>query len=205
MKHPPDKLRFWHAACRLRSAKVLRDCLIAPVNAQDRVTQRLPEPPYSSNQSGPRDRRPHPGRPSLISSPHRDSQPTPRFQHRCCPRLAYKAEIDDPLRFRKSRYEASISGLTPRKYASGEVDRSGGISKCGNGALRTLLIEASVTMLTRSGKWSRLKAWGVRLAQGNGFKIASTVVARKLAVIMHRMWVDGSDFAYGDVPAGQAA
>ena len=63
--------------------------------------------------------------------------------------LTFQAEIDDPLRFRKSRDVGVHIGLTPRQYASGEVDRSGGISKCGNGALRSLLFEASVTMLTR--------------------------------------------------------
>ena len=119
--------------------------------------------------------------------------------------LTYQAEIDDPLRFRKSRDVGVHIGLTPRRYASGEVDRTGGISKCGNGALRTLLFEASVTMLTRSVKWSRLKAWGVRLVQRNGFKAASTAMARKLAVIMHRMWVDETNFAYGDMPATQVA
>jgi transposase len=119
--------------------------------------------------------------------------------------LSFKAEIDDPLRFKKSRDVGVHIGLTPRRYASGEVDRSGAISKCGNGALRTLLFEASVTMLTRSGRWSRLKAWAVRLAQRSGFKVASTALARKLAVVMHRMWIDGTDFAYGDVPAPQAA
>src|SRR5262249_55669631 len=77
--------------------------------------------------------------------------------------LTFKAEVDDPSRFKKSRDVGVHLGLTPKRYASGEVDRSGGISKCGNGALRTLLFEASVTMLTRSGRWSRLKAWGVRL------------------------------------------
>jgi transposase len=119
--------------------------------------------------------------------------------------LTYQAEIDDPLRFRKSRDVGVHIGLTPRRYASGEVDRSGGISRCGSGALRTLLFEASVTMLTRSGKWSRLKAWGVRLAQRNGFKPAATAMARKLAVVMHRMWVDETNFAYGDMPVAQAA
>jgi transposase len=119
--------------------------------------------------------------------------------------LTYQAEIDDPLRFRKSRDVGVHVGLTPRRYASGEVDRSGAISKCGNGALRTLLFEASVTMLTRSGKWSRLKAWGVRLAQRNGFKPAATAMARKLAVVMHRMWVDETNFAYGEAPTAQAA
>jgi transposase len=119
--------------------------------------------------------------------------------------LTFQAEIDDPLRFKKSRDVGVHVGLTPRRYASGEIDRSGGISKCGNSALRSLLFEASVTMLTRSGKWSRLKSWGVRLAQRNGFKAASTAVARKLAVVMHRMWVDETDFAYGEMPAAQAA
>jgi transposase len=119
--------------------------------------------------------------------------------------LTFQAEIEDPLRFRKSRDVGVHVGLTPRRFSSGEVDRSGGISKCGNGALRTLLFEASVTMLARSGRWSRLKAWGVRLAQRSSFKVASTAVARKLAVIMHRMWVDETNFAYGDVPAAQVA
>lgn len=119
--------------------------------------------------------------------------------------LAFRAEIDDPARFRHSRDVGVHLGLTPRKYASGEVDLSGRISKCGNGALRSLLFDASVVMLTRSKKWSRLKAWGVGLAQRSGFKAAATAVARKLAIIMHRMWVDETNFAYGDVPAALAA
>ena len=60
-------------------------------------------------------------------------------------------------------------------------------------------------MLTRSGQWSRLKAWGVRLAKRSGFKVASTAMARKLAVIMHRMWVDGTILSTGSMPATQAA
>ncbi|MBK9119752.1 MAG: IS110 family transposase [Phycisphaerales bacterium] len=119
--------------------------------------------------------------------------------------LSFRAEIDDPLRFRKSRDVGVHLGLTPKRYASGETDRSGGISKCGNRALRTLLFEASVTMLTRSNRWSRLKAWGVRLAQRTSFKAASVALARKIAIVMHRMWVDGRDFAYGEPPALQAA
>jgi transposase len=119
--------------------------------------------------------------------------------------LTFRAEIDDPLRFKRSRDVGVHIGLTPRRYASGETDRSGGISKCGNAALRTLLFEASVTMLTRSGKWSRPKAWAVRLAQRNGFKAASVALARKLAIIMHRMWIDGTEFAYGEPPALIAA
>lgn len=119
--------------------------------------------------------------------------------------LAFRAEIDDPSRFRRSRDVGVHLGLTPRKYASGEVDRNGRISKCGNQALRSLLYEAAVIMMTRSKKWSSLKAWGVRLAQRGSFKAAATAVARKLAVIMHRMWVDETDFAYGISPAVVAA
>lgn len=119
--------------------------------------------------------------------------------------LTFRAEIDDPLRFKKSRDVGVHLGLTPKRYASGEADWSGGISKCGNSALRTLLFEASVTLLTRHGQWSRVKAWGVRLVQRSGFKVASTAVARKLAIIMHRMWIDGTDFAYGEPPVAEAA
>src|SRR6202007_472568 len=91
--------------------------------------------------------------------------------------LTFRAEIDDPLRFRKSRDVGGHVGLTPWRHGAGETDRTGCISKCGNAARRTLLFEASVTMLTRSGRWSRLKAWGVRLAQRKGFKIAATAMA----------------------------
>jgi transposase len=118
--------------------------------------------------------------------------------------LAFKAEIDDPTRFRRSRDVGVHLGLTPRRYASGEVDITGRISKCGNRTLRSLLFEAAVTMLTISKKWSRLKAWGVKIAQRSGHKAACTAVARKLAIIMHRMWIDETNFAYGVVPAAAA-
>jgi transposase len=118
--------------------------------------------------------------------------------------LTYKAEIDDPSRFRKSRAVGAHVGLTPRRYASGEVDYTGRISKCGSDTLRSVLYEASLTMLTRSRKWSRLKAWGVKLAQRSGFKVACTAVARKLAVVMHRMWADATEFAYGTAPTAPA-
>ncbi len=119
--------------------------------------------------------------------------------------LAFKAEIDDPARFKRSRDVGVHVGLTPRQYASGEIDRSGGISKCGNSALRTLLFESAVTMLTRSRKWSSLKAWGVKLAQRSSFKTACAGVARKLATIMHRMWVSETNFVFGKEATAQAA
>lgn len=119
--------------------------------------------------------------------------------------LAFKAAIDDPARFRHSREVGVHLGLTPRKYASGEIDRNGGISKCGDTALRTLLFESALTMLMRSKKWSSLKAWGIKIAQRSSFKIACTAVARKLAIIMHRMWVDQTDFVFGKEPTRQGA
>lgn len=111
--------------------------------------------------------------------------------------LSYKAEIDDPARFSKSRDVGVHLGLTPRRYASGEIDRTGGISKCGNRALRVLLFEAAVVLLSRSRKWSRLKHWGIEIARRSSFRTAAAAVARKLAVIMHRMWIDKTEFAYG--------
>jgi transposase len=85
-------------------------------------------------------------------------------------------------------------GLTTRRHASGEVDWSGRISKCGDAMLRMYLFEAAGVLLTRVPKWSALKAWGTGLAKRNGLRKAKVAVARKLAVILHRMWVDGSEF-----------
>lgn len=111
--------------------------------------------------------------------------------------LAYKATIDDPSRFRSSKAVAAHIGLTPRIYQSGEVDRSGNISKCGDKLLRHALYEAANSHLRISRKRSVLKAWGLKLAKRLGNKKALVAVARKLAIIMHRMWVTGSDFQHG--------
>ena len=110
--------------------------------------------------------------------------------------LAFHAAIDDPSRFRRSRSVGAYLGLTPRRYASGEVDWSGRISKCGDQLLRSYLFEAAGVLLTRVAKWSKLKAWGHRLWKRIGFKKAKIAVARKLAVILHRMWRDGTDFIW---------
>ncbi len=110
--------------------------------------------------------------------------------------LAYRAAIDDPRRFKRSRSVGAYVGLTPRRYASGEVDWSGRISKCGDAMLRTYLFEAAGVLLTRVHKWCALKAWGLRLAKRVGFKKAKVAVARKLAVILHRMWIDGTRFQW---------
>jgi transposase len=110
--------------------------------------------------------------------------------------LAYRAVIDDPGRFKKSSSVGAYLGLTPRRYQSGEVDRSGGISKCGDGLMRGYLFEAATVIFSRVRKWSSLKAWGVRLAKRIGAKKAKVAIARKLAVILHRMWIDQTDFRW---------
>ena len=108
--------------------------------------------------------------------------------------LCFKATIDDPTRFSRSRSVGAYIGLTPRRHTSGEIDWSGRISKCGDAMLRMYLFEAAGVLLTRVPKWSALKAWGTRLAKRNGLRKAKVAVARKLAVILHRMWVDGTKF-----------
>jgi transposase len=108
--------------------------------------------------------------------------------------LCFKATIDDPARFKRSRSVGAYIGLTSRRHASGEIDWSGRISKCGDAMLRSYLFEAAGVLLTRVPKWSALKAWGMRLAKRNGLRKAKVAVARKLAVILHRMWIEGTEF-----------
>ena len=108
--------------------------------------------------------------------------------------LCFKATVDDPTRFKRSRSVGAYVGLTTRRHASGEVDWSGRISKCGDRMLRMYLFEAAGVLMTRVPKWSALKAWGTRLAKRNGLRKAKVAVARKLAVILHRMWIDGTEF-----------
>ena len=107
--------------------------------------------------------------------------------------LAFKATIDDPTRFARSRSVGAYVGLTSRRHASGEVDWTGRISKCGDAMLRSYLFEAAGVLLTRVPKWSAVKA-EQRLAKRNGLRKAKVAVARKLAVILHRMWIDGTEF-----------
>jgi transposase len=110
--------------------------------------------------------------------------------------LAFHSAIDEPSRFRRSRSVGAYIGLTPRRHASGEVDWTGRISKCGDRMLRTYLFEAAGVLLTRVPRWCALKAWGHRLWKRIGFKKAKIAVARKLAVMLHRMWRDGTDFIW---------
>ena len=115
--------------------------------------------------------------------------------------LAFHTAVDEPTRFRRSRSVGAYIGLTPRRYASGEVDWSGRISKCGDRMLRSYLFEAAGVLLTRVPQWCKLKAWGHRLWKRIGFKKAKVAVARKLAVILHRMWRDETDFIWSSKEA----
>src|SRR3954453_11888868 len=96
--------------------------------------------------------------------------------------LAFKATIDDTGRFVTSKALGAHLGLTPRVYQSGEIDRSGHISKCGHRMMRPLLHEAASVLMTRTRNWSRLRAWGISVAKRRGMKRATVAVARKLAV-----------------------
>ena len=108
--------------------------------------------------------------------------------------LSYTAAIDDPARFRRSSSVGVYAGLTPRRYQSGEIEVSGHISRCGDSLLRSHLFEAANVILARYSKASALKSWGLALAKHIGKRRAKVAVARKLAVIMHRIWVDGTSF-----------
>jgi transposase len=110
--------------------------------------------------------------------------------------LTYRVTVDVPARFRNSKAVGAMFGLTPAKYQSGENDRTGAISRCGDEMMRMMLYEAAQSMLVRSAKWSWLKAWAMKIARHRGMKKAIVALARRLAVIMHRIWVDGTEFRW---------
>jgi transposase len=119
--------------------------------------------------------------------------------------LAFRATIDQPDRFRRSRAVGAYLGLTPRRYQSGETDVQGRISRCGDELARTALYEAAHSLLIRSTKWSALRAWSMNIAKRRGTARARVAPSRKLAVILHRIWVDGSKFHWGKQAAASAA
>ena len=110
--------------------------------------------------------------------------------------LCFRATVDIPERFAKSKTVGAHFGLTSRKYQSGQVDRNGRISKCGDGMMRATLYEAANVMLTRTKSWNWLKAWAMQLVKTRGKKRAKVALARRLAVVLHRMWLDASDFRW---------
>ena len=118
--------------------------------------------------------------------------------------LTYRATVDVPARFRKSKSVGAVFGLTCSRYQSGEIDWSGKISRCGDEMMRVMLYEAAQSMM-HSKKWSWLKAWAMQIARRRGMKKAIVALARRLAVIMHRIWVDGTEFRWTREQAAAAA
>lgn len=110
--------------------------------------------------------------------------------------LTFRTAIDIPERFHNSRSVGAAAGLTPRRFQSGEVDLHGRISKCGDSQLRCALTEAAMVCITMGKRMHWLKAWGMKLAKKRGLKKACVAVARRLAVILHRIWVDGTTFRW---------
>ena len=110
--------------------------------------------------------------------------------------LTFRVTVDVPARFRNSKAVGAVFGLTPSRYQSGESDRTGGISRCGDEMMRAMLYEAAQILLVRSAKWSWLKAWAMKIARHRGLKKAIVALARRLAVIMHRIGVDGTEFRW---------
>ena len=118
--------------------------------------------------------------------------------------ITFTSAVDDPGRFTRSRTVGAHFGLTPKKYQSGETDVTGGISKVGDAMVRSVLYEAANVMLTRASRFSTLKRWALEVAGRRGMKRAKVALARKLATILHRIWVDGTSFRFGKEVAAAA-
>jgi transposase len=110
--------------------------------------------------------------------------------------LAYVSTVEDPERFSRSRSVGAHLGLTPRRYQSGEIDRSGHISRCGDSLARTLMYEAAVVILHRVKRASQLKDWALAVEQRAGPGKARVALARKLSVILHSVWRSGEPFRW---------
>ena len=115
--------------------------------------------------------------------------------------LAYVSTVEDPARFGRSRSVGAHLGLTPKQYQSGEIDRSGRISKCGDALAGTLMYEAAVVLMTRVKRALVLKDWARSIAKRSGAGKARVALARKLAVILHSMWRSGEPFQWSEQPA----
>jgi transposase len=110
--------------------------------------------------------------------------------------LAFISAIEDPARFRRSTDVGAYFGLVPRVHQSGEIDRMGRITKAGDNLTRSYLVEAANVLLTRVERPCPLRQWGLRIMQRAGLKKAQVAVARKLATMLHAMWVDGTEFEW---------
>jgi transposase len=108
--------------------------------------------------------------------------------------LAFIAAIENVERFRRTRDIGAYLGLTEKRYQSAETDIGMGISKQGDAMARHYLYEAANVLLTTVKKRFALRNWGLKLIKTIGPKRARVAVARKLAVLMGRMWKDGVHF-----------
>jgi transposase len=111
--------------------------------------------------------------------------------------LTYVLTIEDPNRFKKSRDVGSFLGLRPRQSQSGKRDPQLGITKAGDRRLRSLLVECAHLLLRNNAPDCVLKRWGLRLCERGGKnsrKRALVAVARKLGVLLHRLWVTGAEY-----------
>jgi transposase len=106
--------------------------------------------------------------------------------------------VDDPSRIAKSKAVGALFGLTPKKYQSGEKDVTGGITRTGDEMVRTALYEAANVLLSRITRFSKLKRWGMDVAKRRGSKRAKVALARKIGVILHRMWIDGTTYRWAE-------
>lgn len=113
--------------------------------------------------------------------------------------LTFRAAVDDPARFRSSKRIGPWVGLTPSRNQSGERDLLGGITKAGDVNLRRALCQAAIVMMNR-GRSTWLRTWGAQLTQRRGRKIAMVALARRIAVILHRIWGDGTTFQSDAAP-----
>ena len=118
--------------------------------------------------------------------------------------LTVKAAIDDSDRFRSSKDIGPWVGLTPRREQTGERDIIGQISRAGDVGLRTALYQAATVMLHR-GRKNWLTAWALNIAKRRGKKRATVALARRIGVVLHRMWKDGTDFRFTREEAAQGA
>src|SRR5215210_5333034 len=111
--------------------------------------------------------------------------------------VTFTSAVDNPERFARSRAVGAHFGLTPKKYQSGETDITGAVSRVGDPMVRTALYEGAHILLTRAVRFSALKRWALEVAKRRGMRRAKVALARKLAVILHRMWIDGTTFRWG--------
>jgi transposase len=111
--------------------------------------------------------------------------------------VTFTSGVDAPERFTRSRAVGAHFGLTPKKYQSGETDITGAVSRVGDVMVRTALYEAAHILLTRAVRFSTLKRWALEVARRRGMRRAKVALARKLAVILHRIWVEGTTFRWG--------